>query len=171
MTGVRVSTVIGQPSVDAKNEQMKIREIETWQSIELTNHLQTLEIKSNVELSFEAHLLELLDMTLTAQEIIQTLHPNGNKIDYAEEVDFIELQENIERVVLDYYHTELRNQLRKISSNQMWQLIEAIFPSGIQKIVQLGSHVPYVNILGGVTALIFSLGQPQCLLLIVNTSD
>lgn len=150
---------------------MKVREIETCESRDLANYLKSIEIKSNVELSFDSHLLELLDKDLTAVEIMQSLHPNGNKIDYALEVEMIQLQENIESLILDYYHTELRKRLRKVSSNQMWQLIQAIFPTGIKKIVQLGSHVPYVNIFGGVTALIFSLDQPQCLLLVVNTSD
>lgn len=150
---------------------MKIKEIETLQSMELANYLQTLEIKSNVELSFEAHLLELLDTALTAEEIIQNLHPDSNKIDYADEVDFIQLQENVEFVIQNYYYNELREPNGDWSLNQMWQLVRAIFPVGIKKIVALGSHVPYVNILGGSTALILALDKPQCLLLIVNTSD
>jgi len=150
---------------------MKIRKIETSESIDLANHLQTLEIKSNVELAFEAHLLELLDTELTAQEILQTLHPDGNKIDYAEEEDFKQLQENTEFVVQNYYLNELRDPNGKMLLNQTWHLVQAIFPTGIKKIVVLGSHVPYVNIIAGYTALIFALDKPQCLLFIVNTSD
>ncbi len=150
---------------------MRIKEIQTPESAELANCLQTLEIKSNVELSFESHLFELLDSAMTAQEIIQNLHPNGNKIEYADEVSFTDLQEYV-GITLQYYcREELWDQDVAISLDQTWQLVEKIFPTGIKKIVRLGSHVPYVNIYGGETALLFSAELENCLLLIVNTSD
>ena len=150
---------------------MKIREIQTSESAALAKCLQKLEIKSNVELSFEAMLFEPLDSAMTAQEIIQNIHPNGNKIDYADEVSFTDFQEYVGITIQDYYREELLNQSVAAPLDQMWHLVEKIFPMGIKKIVRLGSHVPYVNIWGGETALIFSVDLRNCLLLIVNTSD
>jgi hypothetical protein len=52
-----------------------------------------------------------------------------------------------------------------------WQHVKSCFDYTNARVIELGDHIPYVNIGGGFTYILYASDMSRCLLLVGNLSD
>ena len=141
--------------------------------LEAAQHIFT---RGDLEVTLEALLFEILNNDVTDEDVIHAAYSTFNAIDYQAERSLDEMLSGVHSILNidrrfwtsdDWVPKMVENNLRE----RFWQLVKCCFDYTDAKIVELGNNVPYVNISGGFTYILYAPDMSKCLLLVGNTSD
>jgi hypothetical protein len=158
----------------------KLKRIQTSELDRLLGYLDAAQhvfIKGELEVTLDATLFEILDTDITDEDVIRAAYPDGfNPIEYRAECSLEEMVSgvhNVLKVTREFWKPEysipefIEHNLRE----EYWQHVKSCFDYTDARIVALGHDIPYVNIWGGFTYVLYAPDMSRCLLLVGNTSD
>ena len=133
--------------------------------------------KGQLTIGLEATLFEITDGTVTNEEVVGYAYvDDSNPIEHSSESTVDEMIAKVNAAMTisrkflnpEYMFGEL------IESNLRegyWNYLEACFEYKRARVVELGYHVPYVNVGNGFTYVLYSADLFRCMLLVGNSSD
>lgn len=140
--------------------------------LEAAQHIFT---RGELDVTLETALFEILDSDVTDEDVIRAAYSTFNSIEFRAKRNLDEMMSGVHNILSitriwkpdDWVRKMLENNLRE----RFWQLVKCCFDYTQAKIVELGNDVPYVNISGGFTYILYAPDMSRCLLLVGNTSD
>lgn len=157
----------------------KLKKIQTPEFNRLEGYLNSAQhifTRGELDVALEAALLEITDKDISEEDVIQASYSRYNTIESRVECSLSEMTSNVNNFLTiserfwrrdDWMQKMIENNLRE----GYWQHIKSCFDYTNARIVEIGYDVPYVNISGGFTYILYASDLSQCLLLIGNTSD
>jgi hypothetical protein len=133
--------------------------------------------KGELDVGLEAALFEIMDHDVTDEEVVSsTYFGEFNPIEYRSEVTVDEMVTRVNALMTltreylnpQYAFAEL---VETALREGYWKHLEDCFDYRHARVVELGHHVPYVNIGSGFTFILYSHDMSRCLLLVGNESD
>ena len=141
------------------------------------NAAQHVFFKGQLDVTLEAVLFEISSPDLSDEEVVHAAYPDGsNSIDHRAECSIEEMKDRVNNILSistafwkpEYSARErVEDHLRK----GYWQHVKSCFDYSYGRIVELGHDVPYVNIGGGFTFILYAPDMNRCLVLMGNTCD
>ncbi len=157
----------------------RLQRIQSFETNRLEGYLEAAQhifTKGELDVTLEAALFEISDSNITDEEVIIAAYSTFNPIEYRAERNLDEMLSGVHEIFSitrrfwksdDWVPKMLENNLRE----RYWQLIKCCFDYTNARIVELGNDVPYINISGGFTYILYAPDMSRCLLLVGNTSD
>ena len=133
--------------------------------------------KGELDACLEAALFEVTDNSVTDEEVIKCAYDGPlNSIEYRSEcsVEVMEKKVNTFMTVTKkhfsppYVFAEL---LETDLREGYWRHLKTCFDYKHARVVEIGYHVPYVNIGHSFTYILYTTDRSRCMLLVGNTSD
>ena len=133
-------------------------------------------VRGELDLTLESAFYEI-NSAVTDEEVIQSTYSTINEVDYRQEITLEEMRQRIDqtlslpRVYWEAKYHGLAALIEKKISDGFWRHLEECIDVRTARIVELGHHVPYVNVGDGFTCILYSQENSRCLLLVANWSD
>ncbi len=157
----------------------KLNRIQTSELDRLEGYLEAAQhifTRGELDVTLEASLFEISDSNITDEDVIRTAYSSFNPIEHRVECSLDEMMSGVNDILSidrrfwkpdDWVPKMLEKNLRE----GYWQHVKSCFDFTNAKIVELGNDVPYINISGGFTYILYAPDMSKCLLLVGNTSD
>jgi hypothetical protein len=159
----------------SKLNRIRTSELDRLQGyLEAAQHVFT---KGNLDVMLEASLFEIVDSDITDEDVVRAVYPNGfNPIEYRAECSFNEMVSGVHRILevtREFWKPEysIPSMIENNVREGYWKHVKSCFDYTNARIVELGHNVPYVNVWGGFTYILYAPDMRRCLLLVGNTSD
>ena len=133
--------------------------------------------KGQYDVTLYVACFEILDANVTDLEIVVAAHGNSNEIEHRTECSFSDMVSHIHETLslprqmwaADYCGIPgiIEQNLRE----GYWSHLRACFDYENARIVELGWHVPFVNVGGGFTFVLYAPDMTRCALLVGNVTD
>ena len=130
-----------------------------------------------LDVTLDAALFEMDGDNVLDEDVINAAYPDGfNPIEYRAECSFDDMVSGVHEIlkITRAFWKQEYSIPEMIESNLRegyWQHVKACFDHTNVRIVELGHNVPFVNIGGGFTYILYAHDMSRCLVLIGNTSD
>jgi hypothetical protein len=138
--------------------------------------VQYMFVRGELDLTLESVLYES-NNTVTDEDVIEATYSRTNEIEYRQEITLEQMRQRIDQTLSlprayweSKYHALAALMEKKISDGFMRHLEECI-DIRTARIVELGYHVPYVNVDDGFTLILYSQEKARCMILVANWSD
>ena len=134
-------------------------------------------IRGQHNLTLDAALFEILGRDITDEDVISAAYPDGfSPIEHRAECSLENMTSGVEdnlSLAREYWMQEysIADIIESNVRAGYWQHVKACFDYANARIIELGHDVPYVNIGGGFTYLLYAADMSRCLLLVGNFSD
>ena len=157
----------------------KLKRIQTSELNRLEGYLdaaQHIFTRGELEVALEVSLFEIYDTDITDEDVVRAAYTTFNPTEHRVERNLAEMMSGANDILIidrrfwksdDWVPKMLENNLRE----GYWQHIKFCFDFTYAKIVELGNDVPYINISGGFTYILYAADMSRCLMLVGNTSD
>lgn len=134
-------------------------------------------VMGQLDVTLDAALFEIDGDNVLDEDVIKAAYPDGiNPIEYRAECSFGDMVTGVHeilKITREFWKQEysIAEMIESNLREGYWQHVEACFDHTNARIVGLGHNVPFVNIWGGFTYILYAHDMSRCLLLIGNTSD
>ncbi len=157
----------------------KLKQVNTSDLARLEGYLEAAQhifTRGELDVTLETALFEISDSDVTDEDVIRAAYSTFSPIEHRVECSLDEMMSGVHNILTitrrfwksdDWVPKMLENNLRE----RYWQLVKCCFDYTNARIVELGNDVPYVNISGGFTYILYAPDMSRCLLLVGNTSD
>ena len=138
--------------------------------------VQYLFVRGELDLTLESAFYEIND-TVTDEDVIQSTYSTSNEIEYRQELTLEQMRQRIDqtltlpRVYWEAKYHGLADLMEKKISDGFWRHLETCIDIRNARIVELGYHVPYVNVGDGFALILYSQENSRCMILVANWSD
>jgi len=158
----------------------KLRKLESSVIERFNGYLEAAQhafIKGEYEVSLEAAFFEIADARITDEDVVVAAYQDLNPIEYQRECSLNQMIARVHgtlslpRRMWNSDCFRILDQLEENLRDGYWQNLEACFDYKNARIVELGYHVPYVNLDGGFTFVLYALDKSKCALLVGNVCD
>ena len=158
----------------------KLRKIKTEESSRLEGFLaaaQQVFFTNYLDVGLEATLLEIIDRNHSAEDVVEAAYGDCfNPIEYRNECSLDQMLRGAEEILSvskTFWNPEfsVRDRLERDLREGYWQHVKLCLDYENARIIELGYHIPYVNMGGGFTYIIYAEDMSCCLLLVGNISD
>lgn len=171
-----------QPSGHAQleNDMRKLRRIENSQVARFEGYIDAAQHvfrKGELDVGLEAALFEITDKTVTDEEVVSDAYAGVfNPVESRSESTVEEMMTKVNTLMTiarkylkpQYAFAEL---LETDLREGYWRHLEACFDYKDARVVELGDHVPYVEMGDGFTYILYAPDMSRCMLLVGNESD
>ena len=134
-------------------------------------------IKGQTDVSLEATVFAIADATVTDEEVLTAGYDGFNPIDHRAECSLETMVARINEVLTlprRMWAADCRG-IPAIVEERLrdgyWSHVRACFDCDNARIVELGAHVPFVNIGAGFCFILYASDMHGCMLLVGNVSD
>jgi hypothetical protein len=134
-------------------------------------------IKGEFDVTLEAVFFEILDGTITEDDIVIAAYSDFNPIEQRHECSLEEMITGVQEILSlprrmwNSEYSGIPNIIEKNLRDGYWEHLQTCFDYKSARIVGLGHHVPYVNIGGGFTYVLYAIDMSKCALLVGNVCD
>jgi hypothetical protein len=158
----------------------KLRRIRTPELDRLEGYLSAAQhvfFKGELEVRLDAALFEITSNDISDEEVVLAAYPDGfNPIEHRAACSIKEMMDrvnNILSITKAFWKPEYsaRERVEDHLREGYWQHVKSCFDYTYARIVELGHNVPYVNIGGGFTYILYAADMSRCLVLMGNTCD
>jgi len=158
----------------------KLRRVENSQFARFEGYIdaaQHIFRNKELEVTLEAALFDLIDKAITDEEVVREAYGGEfNPIEYRSEstVELMKSKVNALLTLSKSYFKPPYGYVELIQENVRqgyWKLLEECFDYKRSRVIELGHHVPYVNMGARFTYILYAPDMSRCMLLVGNTSD
>lgn len=134
-------------------------------------------IRSQYDVTLEASFFEIVDAHVTDEDVVVAAYTDLNPIEHRRECTTEEMIAGTHEVLSlprGMWNPEclgIPNIIEKNLQDGYWDHLEACFDYKNARIIELGHHVPYVNIGCGFTYVLYARDMTKCALLVGNVCD
>lgn len=137
-------------------------------------------MKGQCYVTLEASFFEILDKTISNIEVLNAAYGPGADFNGIKVERVCSVEEMIDGVhaILTMPRSMWRQDCQGIPAiieanlrKGYWDSLQECFDYQQARIVELGSNIPWVNIVGGFTYILYSNDMRQCAILVGNTTD
>ena len=134
-------------------------------------------IKGQYNVSLDATCFDIVDATVTDEDIIIAAYSDFNPIDHRGECSLEAMIAGVHETLTlprQMWSSDYCNIPNIVESNLRdgyWLHVKACFDYTNARIVELGWDVPFVNIGGGFTYVLYAPDMRRCMVLVGNVSD
>lgn len=134
-------------------------------------------VRGQLNVTLDAALFEMDGDNVLDEDVINAAYPGGsNPIEYRAECSFDDMVSGVHKILKitrEFWKQEysIPEMIESNLREGYWQHVKACFDHTNARIVKLGHDVPFVNIGGGFTYILYAHDMSRCLLLIGNSSD
>jgi len=158
----------------------KLRRVTSPEIDRLTGYLAAAQhafIKAQYDVSLDASVFEIADASVTDEDVLTAAYDGFNPVEHRAECSLEAMVARIHEVLqlprrmwaADFCGIPgiVEERLR----DGYWSHVRACFDFGNSRIVELGWHVPFVNIGVGFCFIMYASDMRRCMLLVGNVSD
>jgi len=134
-------------------------------------------IKRQYEVSLEANFFEIVEAHITDEDVVVAAYADLNPIEHRRECSLEEMIGGVHETLSlprGMWNPEcpgIPNIIEKNLRDGYWEHLMACFDYKQARIVELGHDVPYVNIGGGFTYVLYADDMSKCALLVGSVCD
>jgi hypothetical protein len=158
----------------------KLRHLETAATHRLKGYLAAAQyafIKGQYDVTLEATFFEVVDSQLTDEEVLSAAYSDIEPIEHRRECSLEQMIAGVHQILSlprrmwNSEYSGIANIIEKNLRDGYWEHLKACFDYRNARIVELGHDVPWVNIDGGFTYVLYALDMSKCSLLVGNVCD
>jgi hypothetical protein len=134
-------------------------------------------IRSQYDVILEASFFEITETPISNEEVVIAAYGDFNPIAVQRECSLDDMINGIHKTLTltrrmwNPEYPGIPNILEKNLREGYWEHLKDCFEYETARIVELGNDVPYVNIGGGFTYVLYALDMSECALLVGNICD
>jgi hypothetical protein len=162
------------------NSMNKLKRIQSPESDRLSGYLEAAQyicIKGQYDVMLDAACFEILDKEIDDEDVVDAAYQGGyNPIEHRAECSVEAMVAGVHNTLSlsrgfwkpEYTIPDLvENNIRE----GYWRHVGACIDYKNARVVELGWHVPHINISGGFTYVLYAGDKKRCMLLVGNVSD
>ncbi len=159
----------------------KLKRLQTSELDRLSGYLDAAQhvfMNGQLDVTLDAACFDVLDNNVADEDVIRAAYPDGfNPIEHRVERTLEEMVADVNdtlslfRGFWNPEHANIPDIIESKLRDGYWQHVKCCFDYTGARIVELGRDVPYVNIWGGFTYILYARDMSRCMLLVGNVCD
>jgi hypothetical protein len=158
----------------------KLRKLDSPVIERLNGYLEAAQhafIKGQYDVGLEAAFFEIADPHITDEDVVVAAYSDLNPIKHQRECSLDEMIAGVHetlslpRRMWNSKYSGIPNIIEENLRDGYWEHLQACFDYKNARIVELGHDVPYVNIDGGFTYVLYARDMSKCAILVGNVCD